>query len=474
VSAPLVFNGIDGLSGEYLLAPSTDDAIGRGVLGLAPEPLPAARRAGPTRGAVTGVDTRRLDATGWALVMAESGDPRTAASNEQVREALAPLLAWREAEAGELYRGGPGRSLSYLQGESAADFLSRYGARFEDPVNPRRVPYYLLLVGGPDEIPYSVQFDLDMQYGVGRIYFDAAEDYAAYARGVVAVAQGLQRLPPSVALFGVCNPDDPATARTAAELIEPLAGSLARTRPELELRTFAGERAGRAALAGLMGGERTPAVLFTACHGVGFPCGSPQQRELQGALVCQDWPGPRGGGLARGHYFGAADLGAEARVAGLLAFFFGCYSAGTPEFDSFRKDDLGRPLRIASAPLISRLPQRLLSHPGGGALAVVGHVDRAWTTSFSDGPSRPPQIGVFESALEALLDGQRLGAAMEYFGERYGALGAQMCGLWEARAETRHVPAEEFSRVWRAKNDARNFVVFGDPAVQLACCAPGP
>jgi hypothetical protein len=465
MSARVLFNGLDGASGKYLLPPLSDEQIGRAVLHLLTQPPQRPEEEEDAfRGLEAGIDPQRLSEAGWGLVMAEGADERFAKVHGRSRRtALGVLCRLREEEAGNLYAG----DLVLRPGETAACFLRRRGARPEDPVDPCKVPYYLLLVGGPDEIPYSVQYELDLQYAVGRICFDTPEDYATYASAVVAAQEGRLRRRREVTFFAVENPGDDVTPRTTDELVRPLAASLAEWRTGWGVRTLAGVEASRARLASLLEGPQGPALLFTASHGVGFKCGHELQAELQGALVCQDWPGPHGAPLAREHYFGAPDLGCKAQVGGLVAFLFACYGAGTPRFDDFgREDDLGRPVEIAPKPLVSRLPQRLLSHPNGSALAVVGHVDRAWTHSFSDGTSSEPQIGVFKSLVRELLDGARLGAAMEDFGRRYGALAARVTRTWGAASEG--ISLDELGSVWRAQNDARNFVVCGDPAVQLA------
>ncbi|HSS47917.1 MAG TPA: hypothetical protein VLX28_03120, partial [Thermoanaerobaculia bacterium] len=117
-------------------------------------------------------------------------------------------------------------------------------------------------------------------------------------------------------------------------------------------------------------------------------------------------------------------------------------------------------------PFIAQLPQRLLSHPRGGALAVVSQVSRMWSTSFGlIGESR---IQVFEGALRLLVDGYPLGFAMEFFNQRFAELAVELTSLWEDRDFHRKVSLERFGRLWMAAHDARNLVVFGDPAVRMS------
>jgi Peptidase family C25 len=422
---------------------------------------------------IISAEAQHLEQAGWGLVVAEDvGDGPAAQHWHAVRRALEPLCELRSCEAGPLYRDSltQPRPLFYRPNESAEDFLYRYGVRPEDTVDPANVPYYLLLVGGPETIPFQVQFDLDIQYAVGRICFDDPQDYATYATAVVNAARGKAKRDREVALFAVAR--DPITCLTANCLARPLAERLAAVRDGWRLHTRFGQDADRAQLATLMqAAERRPALLFTTGHGVWFRGQSEQRQKLreqmQGALVCQDWQGP-GTPLERQHYFGAPDL-EGAHVDGLIAMFFACYSAGTPQFDCFETNDLGQPRQIAARPFVSRLAQRMLSHPNGAALAVIGRVDRAWTHSFGDGAFERPRIMVFDDLVQGLLQGRRVGCAMEPFAIRYAALGTQMSNIWESLGTTGSpYTLEDLGSAWRNRNDARNFVLFGDPAVQLA------
>ena len=273
--------------------------------------------------------------------------------------------------------------------------------------------------------------------------------------------------------FAAENPDDETTRRMRAELVEPLARALSGPGKHWYRELVVGEQATKDRLARLLGGGETPALLFTTTHGMGFSCSDERQRPDQGALLCQDWPGPRlwTGAIPPEHYLGGDDVGDDADVHGLVAFHFACYSAGTPEHDSFFRARLGRPERIAEHPFVSRLSQRLLGHPRGGALAVLGHVDRAWTTSFSWTRGETGEIQVFESLFESLLEGHRIGFATEYLDQRYAELSVYLSHLLNDRERRRSPRRSVLERAYRASSDARSFVLLGDPAVRLPVTA---
>ena len=86
------------------------------------------------------------------------------------------------------------------------------------------------------------------------------------------------------------------------------------------------------------------------------------------------------------------------------------------------------PQPIAPRPLVARLPQKMLAHPQGGALAVLGHVDRAWPTSFTS-PRVGPQLQGFRDVIGRILRGDRLGQATDQFDVRRAALSFELSEL---------------------------------------------
>jgi hypothetical protein len=406
----------------------------------------------PQRSPVHDLIPQDLASTGWGVLFAPDAGP-------EEREALRPLLEHRRKQAGPLFR-----EYEYVPGMTKQDFLARQKAP-PGPPEPRHVPYYLLIVGDPRSIPFRFQYELDVQYGVGRICFDQPEEYATYAQSVVRAETEPPARPKRLVLFATNHRGDEATARMERELVLPLAETLTAADFGWDIRQVAGPQATKAELCRLLGGTETPALLFTATHGMYFPPADPRHLSDLGALLCQDWPGPEAwdGPIPPGLWFAAGDVGDDADVQGLIAFLFGGFGGGALEYDSFSVEPPAR--RIASHPFVARLPQRLLSHPGGSALAVISQIDRGWTTSFSW--SEPGQTRMFDKTLERLLSGHPVGSAMDYFNQRYAELSVELAAVWQDRDSLREITRSRVRRILTATNDARNFVVFGDPAVRL-------
>jgi hypothetical protein len=463
----LTLNGVNGVTGEYLTTVSSAQEVAQQARQEAKDReerrelahwidfyAPEQRSRGPKEG----VDPLCLDQAGWGIILPEGSQA------EALAEALSPLLELRRSQATDRHY----RQLTYLPGESKNHFLGRYGAG-PGPADPEKLPYYLLLVGDPEAIPFRFQYQLDVQYALGRLHFDTLEEYHQYAQSVLAAEKGASDLARRAVFFGVCNPDDPATSLSADHLVIPLADQFRTS--NWEIRTCTAEDATKAELARVLGGEATPAFLFTACHGIGFPATDNRQRSHQGALLCQDWPGPTNwkGPILSDHFFSATDVGEGASLNGLIAFHFACYGAGTPKWDEFRphQEPKGR-RELAPNSFISQLPQRLLGHPRGGALAVIGHVDRAWTYSFRwDDGGR--QLAAFESVVRRILGGVPVGFAMEYFNQRYAELSTDLSEELEDAEDG--ADDETLCKLWTARNDARNYVVLGDPAVRTPAIA---
>jgi hypothetical protein len=471
----LSLNGVNGATGEYLLGP-----LGfRDVAAIAKgESLEAAhirelklwweRMSVDHLGPVEGVDPTDLSEAGWGLVFPASSDPA-------ICPALRPLIELRRQQVGpdaghrfRVFADADG----VQPGESKTRFLARHGVGF-GPADPDRMPYYLLLVGDPEEIPYRFQYELDVTYAVGRIHFGTIDEYVRYAENIVAAETSSALRPPRAAFVGVRNDGDRATRLSADHLIRPLVAELVSEQDGWTFDTRLGNEAGKAAFGEVLGGNRTPALLFTASHGMGFPRGHPRQLPDQGALLCQDWPGPVGWcrPIPAEFYFSATDVGDDARLDGLIAVMFACYGAGTPRLDDFAHQALRAPTAVAPHAFVARLPQRLLTHPAGGSLAVVGHVERAWGYSFV-WPGVGQQFGAIKNMLVRLLNGYPVGYAMEYLNQRYAELSTVLSAeleevKWGKRADDR-----ELAGMWSANNDARSYVVIGDPAVRLSVTSP--
>jgi hypothetical protein len=255
---------------------------------------------------------------------------------------------------------------------------------------------------------------------------------------------------------------------SADRLVKPLAEGALAGRVRCRFEAIQGGAATRDAIGGVLArtDATAPALLFTASHGMGFPIGYAGQRAEQGALLCQNWSGPKAGPIERGQYFAASDVPEAANVAGMFAFLFACFGGGTPARDRFAHTPGTQPPVLTEQPFAAALPQKLLAHPGGGALGCIAHVDRAWNHSIVQAGAGP-QLIPFENAIGKVLAGQPIGLALKDFNERFAALSVSLSGMLEQIGDGAKIPDAQLATAWIQRNDAEGYALFGDPAARM-------
>ncbi|HWE94633.1 MAG TPA: C25 family cysteine peptidase [Tepidisphaeraceae bacterium] len=460
----IYFNGINAATGQYAVAPLTTKELGAR---LQPVPSVPSIAGLESFGVPFRVDLTNLAQAGWGIVFAED-------ATEDLRKALALLTERRSKAAGPLFK-----LLDYKKGEQIRDWYQRHSIEFAN-FEPTRVPYYLLLVGPPTSIPFDFQWLLAVEYAVGRLSFDTIDEYRRYAASVVAYeTQDKVNNAREVVYWGTRHPGDPATSLSSSMLLDPLVNGVKDGPPSQRKslhddlgyagKAYVAEDGVRAALLSAVSGPKPPALLFTASHGMEVPSGLPNQLSDNGGLLCQDWTGF--GSIKREHYVTGADISDDANVSGMVAFCFACYGAGTPDRDDFfrRLGDAGNLPPRAPQPFVAALPRRLLAHPRGSALAVIGHVDRAFGCSIRPAKLSSSQIGPFRNGLSFILDGAPVGWAIsQQFSQRYTTLSAMLNdALSPSRPANLRPTDRDLVMYWLETNDARNYVVLGDPAVQI-------
>jgi hypothetical protein len=458
---PLPF-GIDADTGAALPGVTASD-----LERIAPERKDVLARGKPDAAehlAIADVDPNDLEEAGWCVLFASDVD-------DAVKKALAPLLAHREAQAKRLFKVFEGVD-SLRPGDDVRKWIERHGASFAavDPDNG--IPLYILLIGSPAQIPFEFQYLLDLYWNVGRLHFDTPDEYGMYANSVVDYESGASVAQKKrVAVFATRHDGDRPTGLLHDQVAQPLVTGTATVRPLAGVKGFQmapllGDAATKERLSALLSGREpggAPALLFTGSHGVKFKMADPAQREKQGALLCQEWPGfgkpePR-------QLFTAADLPDDAAVRGLIHFLFACYGGGCPTLDNFGLDVGEQPKQLVETPIVARLPQRLLAK---GALASVAHVDRAWAYSFQNGRG-VAQVQEMRDVMVRILRGERIGQATDGFNKRWAVLAAELQESQDLRAQfsDQLISDAQLANRLVARNDARNYVILGDPAVRL-------
>jgi hypothetical protein len=419
-------------------------------------------------------DPNDLTQTGWSILFASDADPA-------IKAQLQPLIDLRHAQVADdnLFKVFEGNDSGVRPGQTADNWVQYRGVSLTAQVDPTAgVPYYVLIVGGPDRIPFDFQNLLKMQWAVGRLAFDNIEDYGRYAQAVVEYEsptfKPVQRK--NAAVWITHNDGDLATGMLTNALCpnfldaqKPLGCGAAKFSLDA-FTTTTPKQATKQQFIDILRGQvpgGAPAVIFTGSHGAEYSMSDPAlQRRMQGSLFTQEWV--RGTPAGEDNLMSADDIPADAQLQGTMSFLFACYSGGCPAVNNYYFGPNGTALPVAPAPMIAALPQALLSH---GTLAVIAHIDLAFPYAFQD-VTGSPQVQAVRDPLTYLMLGRRAGYAADCLSDRWSHLCSQ---LMEAEARTVSTdpnapqPLNDAARtaLTISRDDARNYIVLGDPAARL-------
>ena len=137
-------------------------------------------------------------------------------------------------------------------------FLDRNGVRLGLP-DFSQVPYYLLIVGDPRQVPFKFQYGLDMTYAVGRLHFDTPEEYARSCPARSSNPRPSHGAPVSRdgSAFGTRHRADQATETSLDRLVNPLVEATERTAPSgWSIQRVLKAEATKPQLQGLLGGGK--------------------------------------------------------------------------------------------------------------------------------------------------------------------------------------------------------------------------
>jgi len=400
------------------------------------------------------LDADKLEIAGWAVIFGAS-------VSQQIKTNLSPLLDLRKQQVASdtLFKSLDPPAAA----QSASDWLRAHKTSLNVVDPSMGVPFYVLIVASPADISFEFQYELDLYWAVGRLWLQNEADYECYAHSVVSYENAQNTVPTSRKMV-IFAPDYDGKDNGAGKLLcdnlaTPLAAAFSNSK-RFSTQSFIGAAATKDTLNHIFDGsdpEGPPALLFTGSHGLLKLPTSPNLADQQGSIVCQNWLSPP----LPECYYSAADLPANTKVHGMVYFLMACYGVGWPSNDTF---NLQKKVAISPAPMMSRLPQALLGRENG-ALAVLGHIDRAWSCSYNvDG--EPPQNQSFRDVITKIMSGYRLGSATDQFNLRWAALTIPLADILQ-KMRTRRGLDRQAANLWTIRNDARNYILHGDPAIKL-------
>ena len=401
---------------------------------------------------------------------------------------IEPLCRLRAEEQGapvRVYRAPPG-----LDGVQAVRWKDTVLCNEDESETEQ--PAYLLILGDFDHVSLELQQVLGSGGYAGRLAFTSEAGYGAYVDKVLRWSRSPSPARRARALLFTAHDGTPATTVGYEALMAPSLRRLRRNQEEGSLSAEPPIELGEPTAWSLQQllaqvASPQPSVLFTMSHGMGAPrrgwSSAEEQRLRQGAMS-----------LGGEGTLEASALATTPFLPGGLWFFLACFGAGTPSRSVYYPwlarlhaagEYSGRLERLLAAlpregerPFVAALPQAALANPHG-PLAVMGHVDLAWTYSFQEmgraARDRPSRI---LSLLSPLVEGSRAGVGLSALLRSFNVANTELTTLYDqeefARQSGRDSPVDpvELAHLWMLRHDLAGYILLGDPAVRLPLTRP--
>ncbi len=466
--------GIDYSTGRLIQKPIEEQDLADMILGSFPHEtlsretmVTAIARTFKARGPALGPNKYDPLAVGWSFLVSDK-DPQ----KQEIIDAMQPLAIHRKMN-------DPTHPLIY-----DCRFEHEWMDWMRDNCWAIAVPdkpFYVLIVGGPNEVPFRFQTTLDSSVGVGRVSFDSIEELKAYIQKVIRLENSESAVSKKACIFATDYGSQDPTFYSHRFMAEPLSiytnGTL-----NCETTCLFESDATKANLVNAFT-RSNPALIYVASHGMAAQNEDLEvQKKVNGAICCKelgDDPAvPREQGI-----FSADDVPTNKACAeGSAIFDFSCFGYGTPARSDFYHWTTPKNMRKpgeelnTTADFIAALPKKLLAHPRG-PVGFFGHVDTAWLCAFAD-PNNPyimqrwtNRMGPFKKAVEEILKGRTLGMALDSMNANYN-LGNNLINNFNdrVRAGLEQLTPEKKSTLvdyWITRNDAANYMLFGDPATYI-------
>lgn len=405
----------------------------------------------------------RSDRVGWGLVLPDDPDLDATAkargddAPEPLRALLkarggAPVLRWsrglRDGHLQRYYPDGGGHS----RATAAADFGIGHG----------QIPRYLLIYATPEQIPWSVQYSLNLSCYVGRLTL-TGDALARYVAALTGEWTGADARRDQAVVWSTDHGRDDITWLMGRAIGRTLAGLLQGDSDIAGASWLTGANATGNALGEALR-QQAPALVCTTSHGMAGPLDdAPELRRLLGAPVDQQHRPTL-----------AEDL--RWRPAGAIWYAHACCSAGSDASTRYAglvdvTDPVGATLGAiaeAAGARVAPLPEALLG-ADQPLRAFVGHVEPTFDWTLRDPVDRTVLTHTIVQCLyDRLYQADRpspIGWALaDIFSES-----ARFYGDWQTARVGAAPLANDIDPLYQqlVALDRQTLVILGDPTVTL-------